>query len=63
MHYRLLTQILVGVGVIGAFVALPTQLPADSMRRPAPNFSLSDSNGAQGSASRFLGHMVPWMQD
>jgi thiol-disulfide isomerase/thioredoxin len=58
MHYRLLTQILVGVGVIGAFVALPKQLPADSMRRPAPNFSLSDSNEAPVKLSDYKGRVV-----
>ena len=52
------TEIVLGVGLVAAFLIWPTQVPADNVRKTAPNFTLSDSKGAAVRLSDYKGKVV-----
>jgi cytochrome c biogenesis protein CcmG/thiol:disulfide interchange protein DsbE len=52
------TEIVLGVGLVAAFLVWPTQVPADNVRKTAPNFALSDSKGAAVRLSDYKGRVV-----
>ena len=51
-------EIVQGVGLVAAFLVLPTQVPADNVRKTAPNFALSDSKGVAVRLSDYKGRVV-----
>jgi peroxiredoxin len=58
MPRHLLAQIVLEIGLVGAFLTLPAQLPADNLRKAAPNFTLSDSKGIPVRLSDYKGKVV-----
>ena len=48
-------EIVLGVGLVAAFLVWPTQVPADNVRKTAPNFTLSDAQGAAVRLSDYKG--------
>ena len=58
MPIRRFALIVLGIGLVGAFLVWPTQVPADNVRKAAPNFTLSDANGAAVRLSDFKGRVV-----
>jgi len=59
MLRRMLAQIALGIGLVAAFLVWPTLTPAaDNLRKTAPNFTLSDSNGASVRLADYKGSVV-----
>jgi peroxiredoxin len=58
MLRRALAEIVLGIGLVGAFLIWPTQAPADNLRKAAPNFTLADSKGASVRLSDYKGKVV-----
>ena len=58
MPRRLLAEVILGMGLVGAILISPTPAPADNLRKAAPNFTLSDSKGASVRLSDYKGRVV-----
>jgi peroxiredoxin len=58
MLRRIFTKIVPGIGVVAAFFLCPTGVPADNLRKAAPNFTLTDSKGTSVNLSDYRGRVV-----
>ena len=58
MLRHMLEEIVLGVGLVAAFLVWPMPMPAANLRKAAPNFTLSDSNSTSVRLADYKGRVV-----
>ena len=58
MLRHMLEEIVLGVGLVAAFLVWPMPTPAANLRKAAPNFTLSDSNSTSVRLADYKGRVV-----